>query len=80
MRRAREGGADDGSLDPRAAPVDEPDLEESLRRRGLDVVGHDGRRLARAKRVKVEHVLDRDRNGLSGGLFSLLSHTESLGV
>jgi hypothetical protein len=60
--------------------VNEPDLAKSLRRRGLDVVGHDRRRLARAERVKVERVFDRNRNGLAGGLFSRLSHTESLGV
>jgi hypothetical protein len=60
--------------------VDEPDLVEAPRRSGLDVIRHDRRRLSRTERVKVEHVLDRDRDGLFGRLFSVPSHTESLGV
>src|SRR5437899_12698096 len=54
----------DPALDADAAAVDQPHLREAARVGGLEVLGDDGRNVARGKRVQVERVLDRDPDRL----------------
>src|SRR5256712_843231 len=54
----------DPALDADAAAVDQPHLREAARVGGLEVLGDDGRNIARGKRVQVERVLDRDPDRL----------------
>ena len=62
QRRSLERLSHDRALDPDPAPVDQADFAEALRGRGRDVLGHDGSGLARTKRMKVEDILDGDRD------------------
>ncbi len=54
----------DPALDAGAATVDQPHLGEAAGVSGLEVLGNDGRNVARGERVQVERVLDRDPDGL----------------
>src|SRR5881227_1970085 len=57
----------DPALDADAATVDQPHLREAARVRGLEVLGDDGRDVARRERVQVQRVLDREGDGLVAG-------------
>src|SRR5205814_7664894 len=66
-RVVREQRLDDPALDADPSPVDQPHLGETARVGGLEVLGDDGRNVARGERVQVERVLDRDPDGLLAG-------------
>jgi hypothetical protein len=61
---ALEDRADDLALDADAAPVDDTDLAEAMRRRLVQVLLDDRGHVARRERVEVEAVLDRERDGV----------------
>src|SRR5207245_10788448 len=63
-RVVREQRLDDPALDADPSPVDQPHLGETARVGGLEVLGDDGRNVARGERVQVERVLDRAPDGL----------------
>ncbi len=60
QRVLREDPVNDGALHADATPVDQPNLAETTRCCGIEVVPHDICDVARLECVKVEGILDRN--------------------